>query len=261
MSNFDYQKKVWGATEIKLSPAYLGYLRLKYALTDLQGVSGRVLDAGCGGGGFAKAIKHYRPDLRVYGLDIAESAINFAKKDPQGVKFSVGDLYELPFNDEYFDAVVVEDVLEHLEAPEKVLREASRVLKRAGLFHAFVPLEGEPYTAHFWFDKFGWRAKEKLAGHIQKFKLVDLTEMLEKQNLNVKKKRYTVHFLGQIVDVGYFTFLESTGKKLNVGLEQHLEGRTVLKSIKDLIISVSNFESIFLYFLPASGVHLLCRKS
>ena len=60
---FDYQNKIWGGSSVRLSLSYLGYLKLKYTLEDLGEVKGRILDAGCGVGGFAKAIKYYRPDL------------------------------------------------------------------------------------------------------------------------------------------------------------------------------------------------------
>ena len=260
MSSFNYQKKIWGSTEIKLTPTYLGYLRLKYALEDFKGVSGRVLDAGCGAGGFAKAIKHHRPDLAVHGVDIAKDAIDFARKDTKGVVFSVGDLYKLSYKDRYFDGVVVEDVLEHLEKPEAVIKEISRVLKPKGTLSAFIPLEGEPYTLYFWFEKLGWRTKEKLAGHIQKFKLSKLTSLLKQENLLVKKRRYSGHLFGPVVDIGYFTYLGVTRKKLKIGLEQHLEGKPFLIIAKNLAAIISNFESTFFRFMPGSGVHILCKR-
>lgn len=57
MAKFDYQEKVWGGTKLKLSPKYLAYLRLKYTLDDLKKVKGKILDAGCGGGGVFQSDK------------------------------------------------------------------------------------------------------------------------------------------------------------------------------------------------------------
>ncbi len=45
----------------------------------------------------------------------------------------------LPFPDEYFDLVVSQAVLEHVEHPGKVVREMLRVLKRGGEIYAEVP--------------------------------------------------------------------------------------------------------------------------
>src|SRR3989344_4994951 len=114
---FDYEGKVWGSSNVRLSYSFLGYLKLKYVLEDIAGVNGRILDVGCGGGGFAKGIRVYRPDLEVYGVDINKNAIKKANVNSKGVHFKIGDIYKLPYKDSFFDVVVVADVLEHLEKP------------------------------------------------------------------------------------------------------------------------------------------------
>ncbi len=76
---FNYQQKTWGGSEVKLNLGYLAYLNLKYCLQDLKEIRGKVLDIGCGAGGFIKAVKHYRPDLQVFGVDASKIAIAKAK--------------------------------------------------------------------------------------------------------------------------------------------------------------------------------------
>jgi 2-polyprenyl-6-hydroxyphenyl methylase / 3-demethylubiquinone-9 3-methyltransferase len=55
------------------------------------------------------------------------------------VKYLYGNAQDQPFEDESFDVVLAMDLLEHIESPEKVIRECSRVLKPHGLlfFHTF----------------------------------------------------------------------------------------------------------------------------
>ena len=156
-------------------------------------------------------------------VDIAKRGIELARKKPKGVKFRLGSLYNLPYKSNYFDTVIILDVLEHLGKPKAALKEVSRVLKNGGLFHAFVPLEGEPYSLHFWLMKLNWKAKEQLAGHIQKFKLSDLKKMLFDCDLELRKKRFSGHLLGQLVDISYFTYIKVTNKKPKAGLEEELE--------------------------------------
>ena len=268
VASFAYQEKVWGGTKLKLSPKYLGYLRIKYTLDDLKKVRGdgsagsppRVLDAGCGGGGLSKAIKHYRDDLEVYGVDVSRKAILHAKKNSKGVKFVVGDLYRLPYEDNYFNAVIVEDVLEHLDKPFLALSEINRVLTKGGVFSAFIPLEGSVLSFHFWLEKLGWKSKKKLAGHIQKFKKKSLSLSLRDSGFDIERQRYSSHLLGQIVDVSFFTFLDWTGKKLEIGLEEDLKRKPIKRFLKDSIARITNLESQVLNFIPGAGVHIKAVK-
>ena len=87
MEDSDNKEKIWGGSRIRINPFDLNALKLKYVLEDLKDVEGKVLDVGCGAGGMTKAIKYYRPDLKLVGVDISKKAVNEAKKDAQGVEF------------------------------------------------------------------------------------------------------------------------------------------------------------------------------
>lgn len=51
----------------------------------------------------------------------------------------VADGKKLPFKENSFDIVLIEMVLEHVDEPEKVISEASRVLKRGGKLYISIP--------------------------------------------------------------------------------------------------------------------------
>lgn len=262
---FDYQAKVWGELPVRLSPTYLAYLRLRYCLAALEPIEGRVLDVGCGGGGFAKSIKFYRPDLEVHGVDISKQAIEIAKEDPRGVVFRAGDANDLPYNDSFFEAVVFGELLEHIENPQQALQEIARVLKPRGLLHAIIPLEGEPFTLLYWLEKLGWRGTERFAGHIQQFRVSQLEEMLEASGLEVIEKRYARHCLTQLIDACFYSLLYLRGKELPTGLERYLAEKPGLLAklagvAKSVLTSITNLESLIFSFLPAGEVYLLCRK-
>jgi 2-polyprenyl-6-hydroxyphenyl methylase/3-demethylubiquinone-9 3-methyltransferase len=98
-----------------------------------------VLDIGCGGGFLSNhlaALGH-----RVTGLDEAtDSLVVAAHHDASGtVKYDHGDATRLPYDTGSFDVVCAMDFLEHVEEPERVVEEASRVLSPSGLFffHTF----------------------------------------------------------------------------------------------------------------------------
>ncbi len=267
MKQFDYESKMWGSGKVKTSPFCFGASQLEFALEDLEDVSGRVLEIGCGAGGMAKAIKFYRPDLDVSGIDISKKAINQARKDSSGVKFLKGNAYKIPFKDKSFDAVLMFDLLEHLDDPPKSLNEIRRVLKPGGVFSAFVPTEGSIFSIPGLIDKFfGFPAKIKYAGHIQQFTLSDLLKLLEKTDLKFIKKRYFGHLVFQLVDLSFFIYLSLRGKNVPYSVEGYLEKekgikRNILYIFKSVVAATCYFESKLFRFLPGSGVHLTAGGS
>ncbi|HVK85505.1 MAG TPA: bifunctional 2-polyprenyl-6-hydroxyphenol methylase/3-demethylubiquinol 3-O-methyltransferase UbiG [Kofleriaceae bacterium] len=103
------------------------------------GAQRAVLDLGCGGGFLANYLGGR--GHRVTGIDTtAENLVVARDHDASGsVAYQVGDACALPFPDASFDVVCAMDLLEHVEAPQRLIAEASRVLKPSGLFffHTF----------------------------------------------------------------------------------------------------------------------------
>ena len=263
---FDYEGKVWGGNKVKVSPTYLNALRLKYCLQDLNGVKGKVLEVGCGAGGMAKAVKAYRPDLEVYGCDISREAIRTASRSPQGVTFEIADAYDLLLKNRRFDAVLMFDVLEHLEDPAMAVQAIQKSLVPGGLFHLFVPCEGALNTLHGVLSQVGWRAKEQYGGHIQLFTASHVERFLKSSGLRPVTKRWSGHLLNQLADVTYFTGLSIRGRNTSASVEGHLETTrpsiqaTLLRTAKSGIAIGSYYESRLLAWLPGWGVHILAQK-
>lgn len=91
-----------------------------------------LLDVGCGGAWLADHFAHYT------GVDGSAEAVAAAAE--RGITVLHVDVDEgLPFGDERFDAVVLKDVLEHVNDPVAVVKESARVLKPAGRIFASSP--------------------------------------------------------------------------------------------------------------------------
>lgn len=267
MENISFKSKIWGGFRVRLNPFNLNALKLKYVLEDLKDVEGDVLDAGCGAGGMTKAIKYYRPDLKLVGVDISKKAVNEAKKDAQGVEFLYGDVTNLSeFKEETFDAVVTFDVLEHLGKPEESLKEVYRVLKPSGVFSALVPLDGSIFTIHGIAKKLGFIPKKKYAGHVQQFSEADVLRLLTDSGLRLEKKRYSQHYFHQVIDFLYFSLLYLSRKNVSYSVESYL-GRArsgfkpiILGFLKSLVAALSFYESVALKPLPGLGVSITASK-
>lgn len=94
----------------------------------------RVLDAGCGTGGFLRFLLDDGDFSAPSGADVAEAAIALARERVPEADLRVAALRELPFEDEAFDLVAMNDVLQHVAEAEvgTSLREVGRVLARGG---------------------------------------------------------------------------------------------------------------------------------
>lgn len=98
-----------------------------------------VLDIGCGGGFLSNDLA--LQGHKVTGIDLSESSLEAAKRydKTKSVQYLRGDACALPFQESSFDVVCAMDILEHIQNPELLIHEASRVLRPDGLFffHTF----------------------------------------------------------------------------------------------------------------------------
>ncbi len=111
----------------------LGFLYRKFWLYPklVKSLFGRVLDVGCGIGDFLD----FRPGA--IGLDINPYAVEWCKK--RGLDARLMEVDHLPFSNDSFDGVVLDNVLEHLAIPDKLIAEIERVLVPGGRVLIGVP--------------------------------------------------------------------------------------------------------------------------
>ena len=170
----------------------------------------RVLNIGVGNGTF-EALS-LRKGLDVWSLDPSERAIARLRQElALGEKAQVGFSQNIPFPDEHFDAVIMSEVLEHLDdlVLEATLSEIHRVLRRDGMFLGTVPARENladshvvcPHCAHQ-FHRWGHQRTFDVAGLSRalnhKFRLVEVGE----------------HFFIDWSSVGWWRKLQGLVKKL-----------------------------------------------
>jgi SAM-dependent methyltransferase len=123
-------------TFAKMRERYFDLLSLKDAAN--------VLDLGCGTGAATRAIAR-RSDFsgEVTGTDLSHKFIAAAERLAneegldQRIKFAAGDGQGDQANDGTYDIVVAHTLVSHVADPEKVIREAKRLLRAGGKFAIF----------------------------------------------------------------------------------------------------------------------------
>lgn len=104
---------------------------------------GRVLNAGAGEGLYASFLEQFEGVRQIVNLDLSRPSV--ARRRPDARHRDVqGSLTALPFANECFDAVMVSEVLEHIEADGVATSELARVLAPGGLLLASVPTPPAP---------------------------------------------------------------------------------------------------------------------
>lgn len=97
-----------------------------------------LLDCGCRSGSITLGFAEIVSPGRVIGMDVEESEVEIARSNAEtlglsNVTFETASIYELPYDDNSFDAVFSHAVFEHIHEPVKVLQEMRRVLKPGGV--------------------------------------------------------------------------------------------------------------------------------
>lgn len=96
----------------------------------------RVLDVGCGGGLLSEQFAAMGCD--VTGIDLSAPTLMAARRHAEAsglsIRYLEGSAERLDFESGTFDVVCCCDVLEHVDSPDTVVREISRVLKPGGVF-------------------------------------------------------------------------------------------------------------------------------
>ena len=110
----------------------------------------KVLDLGCGKG--RHALLFSREGFEVTALDISEDIVKTLKEKNDEEKLNIktvrGDMVDLPFEDNSFDALIAYNVISHTDSVgiQKIIRELKRVVHPGGeMFLTFCSKESEHF--------------------------------------------------------------------------------------------------------------------
>ncbi|MBJ6122138.1 class I SAM-dependent methyltransferase [Sphingomonas mollis] len=115
---------------------------------------GKVLEVGCGDGAFLAQMA--QAGWQAVGIDFDEKAVAAARRHA-GIDVMQGDLIACAFPDASFDAIVMNNVIEHLPDTLAVMKECARILRPGGRVVMVTPNLDAPGHRKFGPD---WRGLE-----------------------------------------------------------------------------------------------------
>jgi ubiquinone/menaquinone biosynthesis C-methylase UbiE len=158
-----------------------------------------ILDAGCGSGniviGLSGQVK------KAVGIDSNKEALNFAKERVSKLKIKNiellnENLQKIPFERNYFDKIILFEVVEHLSTKEykRILAEAYRVLKPTGQLFLTTPNQQSLWPTIQWLlDTF--RLVPSLNDqHVLKLSIKQINKIISENGFRIEKVGTLDHF-------------------------------------------------------------------
>lgn len=155
----------------------------RVAALDRYAVGPRVLDIGCGGGGFTDYLS--RRGLKAVGVERAAELLTIPMQKGLLGQYVRGDALSLPFRDRSFDTTVLFDILEHLD-DHAALAEAIRVTRRRII--ASVPLTVHPVVKAHGLLYYHYEDQT----HLRMYTEVSIAELFRKPSLEIVALQQTL---------------------------------------------------------------------
>lgn len=163
----------WGTAPDFVGPRHELRESLLLDLVALARPGPRVLNVGAGQGSFSRLLA--ARGFAVTSAEASAAAVDVLRDRTLG-EVVQADAAALPFADGTFDAVILGEVLEHLQDDVSALREARRVLRSAGVIAASVPRNPA------WFS-----SSDRWAGHVRRYTRDELLAAFRNAGLSVER--------------------------------------------------------------------------
>ncbi len=200
-----------------------------------------VLDLGCGAGATLEALEH--EGRSVVGLDLQAEALYSQNPKLGAAPLLQAEATHLPFKDGMFGAVMLLDVLEHVD-DTATLKEVHRVLQRGGL--AVISVPAIPSL---------WSYRDKSAGHLRRYTQSQLKRVLADARLLVEEMRYYLCLLFPLI-----VFSRLLGRVAPRMRDLEEQPFPLLNTLMYWIVKVELRLSDFILWPRGASLVAVCRK-
>lgn len=138
-----------------------------------------IMEVGCSGGYFIRLLAATFPEAVVVGADYPLAFITRLAETLDDIPLIQFDLTDCPLPDNTFNAVVLLQVIEHIEDHEAAIRQLYRILKPGGVVLLEVPAGRRLYDA---FDEY--------VGHFRRYDMGELTALVRGAGFEVLSRSH-----------------------------------------------------------------------
>lgn len=138
-----------------------------------------IIEIGCSGGHFLRDLTVAMPDAEIVGADYTLGTLDQLGQLLSGIPLLQFDLTQCPLPSASFDAVVLLNVLEHIERDDLALAQLHRILRPGGILIAEVPAGPslyDSYDAHLM--------------HFRRYKMQPLISLMERSGFDVVERNH-----------------------------------------------------------------------
>ncbi len=143
-----------------------------------------IMDIGCSSGSFLRLLRQQFPDYSVVGADCVRAPLERLSRSMQNIPLLHFDLLKCPWPDESFDALVLLNVLEHIEDDLGAARQALRILRPGGLAVIEVPAGPELYDVY-----------DRELMHFRRYRMAGLVDTLRTAGFEIVEQSHLGFFL------------------------------------------------------------------
>lgn len=175
-----------------------------------------ILEIGTGSGGIAAYFAAQNIQFNVQTVDVVDSRVS-----KEGYQFQLVNGTTLPFEDESFDVVITNHVIEHVGESDAQLHhlcEIKRVLKKDGVAYLAVPNRWMLVEPHYQLIFLSWLPKKYRSKYLKKMRNIDFydCEPFEKKQLE------------NLFDIVDFSYQNQTIQALKILLQDERENHKFL---------------------------------
>jgi ubiquinone/menaquinone biosynthesis C-methylase UbiE len=142
------------------------------------------LDVGCSSGAMLRSMKERFPEATVMGSDCIPEHLESLANELAGTPIFQFDVVQCPLPDASVDAVVMLNVLEHIENDAEAVRQVKRILKPGGILVLEVPAGPSLYDVY-----------DRYLLHCRRYSLAGLRDLVDSAGFRIIRQSHLGCFL------------------------------------------------------------------